>query len=62
MKTDLFDKLVIEYIKENKTVASIAISNQDVKFLQDYGQSMSEIIENMLQTVDEEYQNRIENK
>lgn len=56
----LFDTMVIEFQKDGKSIASIALDYTDMKGLQEnFGHSREEIIANMIQTLEDEYQKKI---
>jgi|LakMenEpi03Aug12_release.lakeMendotaPanAssembly.Ray.scaffolds.fasta_scaffold5697042_1 hypothetical protein len=60
---ELFDTMIIEFQKDGKAIASIAIDAEQLDGLKEnFGQGRSEIIENMILTLQDEYQKRQEAK
>ena len=59
----LFDTIVIEFQKDGKSVASIALDHDDMKGMQEnFGHKRSEIVENMIQPLEDSYKERLESK
>ena len=59
--TKLFDTMVIEFQKDGKSIASIALDHEQMKGLEEnFGHTKQEIIANMIQTLEDEYNQRLE--
>lgn len=63
MAEKLFDTMVIEFQKDGKSLASIALDYEDMKGLEEnFGQTREVIISNMIKTLEDAYQERTEEK
>jgi hypothetical protein len=59
--TKLFDTMVIEFQKDGKSIASISLDHEQMKGLEEnFGHTKQEIIANMIQTLEDEYNQHLE--
>jgi hypothetical protein len=63
MADKLFDTMVIEFQKDGKSLASIALDYDDMKGLEEnFGQKREEVIANMIKTLEDGYTEHLQSE